>query len=137
MEQRTAAEWMADEGEKFRAAESAVVAARRRRKREQGRRREGMLLLALLLPGTGPLCRREDVSPPPKVQKHQNTNTRAVIVILGKILLFEGQDLAIRGQRNGALLHCSNQITVSVYKSCTETFLAFVQHMKLGPLSQL
>ena len=59
MEQRTAAEWMADEGEKFRAAESTVVAATRRRRREQGRRREGMLLLALLLPGTGPLCRRE------------------------------------------------------------------------------
>ena len=58
MEQRTAAEWMADEGEKFRAAESTVV-ARRRSKREEGRRREGMLLLALLLHGTGPLCRRE------------------------------------------------------------------------------
>ena len=49
---------MADEGEKFRAAESTVVAARRRR-REEGRRREGILLLTLLLSGAGPLCRRE------------------------------------------------------------------------------
>ena len=58
MEQRKLAEFMAVFGRKFRAAESTVVATRRRR-REEGRRREGILLLALLLPGAGPLCRRE------------------------------------------------------------------------------